>query len=212
MNLSGLSRLPTGLLLGIVAFLMLVEVGCARKIGDSCSVSTDCSVTGDRLCDTTQPGGYCTIFNCEPDKCPDGEGVCVAFTDDACDGDGVPDPHSARFQRTFCMKGCESDGDCREGYVCADGAIQKEIGARVVDLSPSTNSICMVRPAQAVSQVEEQKGVCDPSDASFPFASGPSEPDGAAGDAPGERAPETGLEDAASDTGLAPDGADAPAD
>src|SRR5258705_13828561 len=53
-----------------------LAVGCSPKIGDKCSVSTDCSVQGDRLCDPTQPGGYCTVFNCEPDRCPD-ESVCV---------------------------------------------------------------------------------------------------------------------------------------
>ena len=45
-----------------------VLAGCSAEIGDDCSNSTDCSSTGDRLCDTTQPGGYCTLFNCEPDR------------------------------------------------------------------------------------------------------------------------------------------------
>ncbi|HKO50071.1 MAG TPA: hypothetical protein VJV79_20210, partial [Polyangiaceae bacterium] len=40
-----------------------LALGCTPKIGDDCSVSTNCSTTGDRLCDITQPGGYCTKFN-----------------------------------------------------------------------------------------------------------------------------------------------------
>src|SRR5690348_74537 len=42
----------------------LIAVGCLPKIGDHCTTSLDCSQTGQRLCDTTQPDGYCTVFNC----------------------------------------------------------------------------------------------------------------------------------------------------
>jgi hypothetical protein len=51
------------------AALLALVAGCAPKIGDKCTVSTDCSVSGDRLCDSTQPSGYCTVFNCEPNAC-----------------------------------------------------------------------------------------------------------------------------------------------
>src|SRR5690242_18467125 len=57
---------------GAALTLWIVATGCKPKIGDECKTSTDCSVTGDRLCDITQPSGYCTIFNCEePGSCPD---------------------------------------------------------------------------------------------------------------------------------------------
>jgi uncharacterized membrane protein YgcG len=103
----------------LVLALGALVAGCQPKIGDHCTTSIDCSQRGDRLCDTSQPDGYCTIFNCEPDKCPDNS-VCVGFSDkiDATCGD-LFDPRWPRFERTFCMKACESTADCRDGYVCA---------------------------------------------------------------------------------------------
>ena len=80
---------------------LLVSAGCAPKIGKSCTSSTDCSQLGDRLCDTTQPDGYCTIFNCEPDTCP--EAVCVGFDsqiDPACGATQAS--QASRFERTDC--------------------------------------------------------------------------------------------------------------
>jgi hypothetical protein len=119
---------------------LLLGAGCAPKIGKACTLSTDCSQLGDRLCDTTQPQGYCTIFNCEPDTCP--EAVCVGFDsqiDPAC-GD-TQASQASRFERTFCMKGCNDDSDCRDGYQCRD---PKALSATVVDLTlPSTSGICI---------------------------------------------------------------------
>ena len=82
-------------------------MACKAEIGDECEVSTDCSATGDRLCDTTQPGGYCTIRNCEPGSCTD-EGVCVRFK-----------PDDPRLSINWCMAKCGDTGDCdRDEYVC----------------------------------------------------------------------------------------------
>src|ERR1700712_731835 len=105
--------------------LSALTFGCTPKIGNTCTLSTDCSQLGDRLCDVTQPDGYCTIFNCEPDQCPDS--ICVGFDptlDPACKN--ADNGRWARFQRTFCMKPCDDDGDCRDAYQC-------------VDLTPSTD-------------------------------------------------------------------------
>src|SRR5438874_282901 len=101
----------------LAALAVALGIGCKPKIGDGCAVSTDCSVNGDRLCDTTQPGGYCTVFNCEPGTCPADQSVCVAFHDQVC-----ADPRSSeRFERTFCMRTCDDDSDCRGGqYACLD--------------------------------------------------------------------------------------------
>lgn len=93
--------------LALVVFAGLA-FGCKAEIGDSCKVSTDCSVTGDRLCDTSMPDGYCTQFNCSEGSCPD-ESVCVEFHPDA-----------ERFSRRFCVRGCEKASDCRPGYVCIE--------------------------------------------------------------------------------------------
>lgn len=81
--------------------LLLASLGCQKVIGDSCTISSDCSFQGDRFCDTSQPEGYCTIVQCDPDTCPD-EAVCVAF-----------DAHVSRLTRRYCMAGCEADEDCR---------------------------------------------------------------------------------------------------
>jgi hypothetical protein len=66
----------------------------------------ECSFNADRQCDLAQPGGYCTVPECDPDRCPD-EAMCVEF-----------DSNAPRLARRYCMKTCNVDGDCRGGYVC----------------------------------------------------------------------------------------------
>lgn len=137
--------------------LSLLLFGCAPKIGKKCSISTDCSQLGDRLCDTNQPEGYCTIFNCEPDTCPDA--ICVGFDpslDPACGK--VDDGRWPRFQRSFCMAPCSSDGDCRDGYECIDLSRpenQTSRRAEVVDLGASDGGlgygVCMARASNKSS-------------------------------------------------------------
>jgi len=117
--------------------------GCSPEIGDKCDTSIDCSPAGDRLCDVTQQGGYCTIYNCEDTTedeadaeqgaCPE-EAACVIFASvpsaicDEPEGD-VP------YQRTFCMFRCENDHDCRgdDGYRCIDVTAVDEWHAVVID-------------------------------------------------------------------------------
>jgi hypothetical protein len=50
---------------------------CKREIGDECSTAADCEPNGTRICDLSQPGGYCTIANCDETSCPDS--VCIRF-------------------------------------------------------------------------------------------------------------------------------------
>lgn len=140
-----------------VALASALGTGCSRKIGDSCKYSTDCSAMGDRLCDTTQPDGYCTEYPCEPNSCPSGESVCVAFSDPSC-----PNlPSSRRFVRYFCMAQCSSDGDCRGGYKCQD------MGSNVVDLNPQKRSVCVVRTDSVSSSDAGANAVCEPIDAAM---------------------------------------------
>jgi hypothetical protein len=106
--------------------------GCTPEIGDSCNTSVDCSPAGDRLCDTTQPGGYCTIYNCEDTTddeadaaqgaCPE-EAACVVYAPTPSARCEEPEG-DAPYQRTFCMLRCENDTDCRteDGYHCIDVA------------------------------------------------------------------------------------------
>ena len=71
--------LPRLLVPVFVVALAALSFGCAPQIGDECETSVDCSQGGERLCDITQPGGYCTVFNCEPNSCPEDESLCVQF-------------------------------------------------------------------------------------------------------------------------------------
>jgi hypothetical protein len=104
------------LLLGLVTAALSASA-CKPEIGDECKLSTDCSITGDRLCDTSQPDGYCTIFNCTAGGCPS-EAVCVSFHA-AKTGDRFGE---SRFDRRFCVRHCDANSDCRPGYVCVDPA------------------------------------------------------------------------------------------
>src|SRR3954465_24135 len=110
--------LPEKLLL--LALLVAVPFGCKPKIGDDCRISTDCSTAGDRLCDITQPGGYCTVFNCEPGTCPE-DSACVSFgTTLSALPQCAPSQGNSPYRRSFCMARCGSDADCRPGYECLD--------------------------------------------------------------------------------------------
>jgi hypothetical protein len=99
---------------------------CAPKLGDGCETATECSANLDRFCDLAQPGGYCTIANCEPGTCTD-EGHCVRFK-----------PDEPRLSTNWCMAKCSNNGDCRDNYVCrsadqlneVDGGAQPGEGAK----------------------------------------------------------------------------------
>ena len=134
---SPISPLAIVFLLGITA--------CAPKIGDDCSLSTDCSKNADRLCDTTMPGGYCTIYNCSAGSCPD-EAVCVAFRSSESTAPACYDPQdSSRLRRTFCMRKCDSRGDCRAQYDCIDmGAEDNPWGAQVIENGSVDGQVCAV--------------------------------------------------------------------
>src|ERR1700742_4287558 len=99
--------------------LVLLLGGCQPNIGDACTQHTDCSATGNRLCEPNLPGGYCTIFNCEPHSCPD-EAACVAYGVAPSVNRLCAVQQEQRLERTFCMRRCSGDGDCRAGYACVD--------------------------------------------------------------------------------------------
>lgn len=73
-----LTRRWTGAVVIALAVGVLGLSACKDKIGDSCDFNVDCSSKGDRLCDLSSPGGYCTIENCNDKSCPK-EAVCIAF-------------------------------------------------------------------------------------------------------------------------------------
>lgn len=89
--------------------------GCAPKLGDDCRTNVDCSVNPGRFCDRSQPGGYCTIANCEPNSCGE-EGVCVRFK-----------PDEPRLSSSWCMANCSRTSDCgRDAYVCRSASALNE--------------------------------------------------------------------------------------
>ncbi|HEY1954715.1 MAG TPA: hypothetical protein VGH28_03870 [Polyangiaceae bacterium] len=127
------------------AFLLL---GCQPSIGDHCFQSTDCSPAGDRLCDTSQPNGYCTIFSCLPNRCPS-EAACVA-TNISVLGCPYDDRHSpSRTSRQLCLKKCQQDSDCRadEGYACI---VPADYGILVMD-TDQTERVCLPATSYQVS-------------------------------------------------------------
>ncbi len=179
MRLSGPRGIPW---LSLLPVALLAVLGCQPSIGDQCTLSTDCSTQGDRLCDTSQPNGYCTIFNCAGDSCP-GDAVCVQINA-AIPGCAYDDRHSpSRSSRTLCLASCASDGDCRAGYACVDPGAP-EYGARV--LADRATRVCMVRASSAASVPDASTApVCGPSGPAVPDidAASPAQPDASAGDA-----------------------------
>ena len=130
-----------------LGFLALVTLSaCTPSIGDKCVLSTDCSTRGDRLCDTSQPDGYCTQFNCSKNSCPD-NAACVLFNAaiQGCGYDDRSGGYGSRVARAFCVASCGKDSDCRSGYLCADprnapfnGLVQDDV---------QDKRTCMVIPA-----------------------------------------------------------------
>jgi hypothetical protein len=130
--------------LGAVVLLLAVAA-CKPKIGDECVLSTDCSTRGDRLCDTSQPFGYCTQFNCKGNGCPD-EATCVLFNSaiPGCGFDDRSGPGGSRSARAWCVFTCQSNADCRAGYVCADPR-EPPWNALILDNLQSQRT-CLVEP------------------------------------------------------------------
>jgi hypothetical protein len=102
----------------LVWFSCLSAAGCTRGIGDSCETALNCSASATRLCDMTQPHGYCTLMGCQAGGCP-GESVCVTFWQNT----EQPDVDRNRLSVNYCMRKCEDTSDCRDddGYHCVKG-------------------------------------------------------------------------------------------
>jgi hypothetical protein len=136
----------------LLAGLVVLAAACGQEIGDSCTLSTDCSSQGDRICDSNSPGGYCTVIGCDVGTCPD-EAVCVRFfpvvssnrpcdpatedrttnectSDEVCTLSGSCAPRTAEVR--FCMRSCESNGDCRDEYECRDQELMELHGGEPV--------------------------------------------------------------------------------
>jgi hypothetical protein len=125
----------------IIVALISFSAGCTSEIGDECSADVDCSPNMDRNCDTSQPDGYCLIIVCGPDECP-GESLCVEFTtpcpldmeEEDCQ---LIEPNRGR---TFCLRHCKSDGDCRGKYTCIE---PEDLSALIIDFNTNKSKICV---------------------------------------------------------------------
>lgn len=126
----------------VVAAAAAALGGCGHDIGDGCSTNTDCSTNGDRTCDMSQPGGYCTIEGCDTTSCPSGS-VCVRFfpeqflsqpCDPACED---TDPASTTGSKCpdrvpICTapaatNDCSADELCLPSGVCAPRADEQRL-------------------------------------------------------------------------------------
>jgi hypothetical protein len=129
----------------ILAIALAGTLACQPGIGDSCSNASDCSVQEQRTCDTTFPGGYCTVLGCDADTCPE-EAACIAFqsvvsvASECSSLQGRP-----RLERTVCMKKCSNNSDCRGGYRCIDMAGPNPWGAAVLDPG-ARGKVCALPP------------------------------------------------------------------
>jgi hypothetical protein len=182
-------------LFGLVAALGLAA--CSPTIGSPCAQSSDCATQGNRVCDTSQPNGYCTVFGCGDNTCPD-HAVCVSFNA-MLPGCGYNDYQApARTSRTLCLEHCQSDSDCRvsDGYVCVD-PMAAPLSAHVLD-DNWNQKVCVVAATPVDAGLQEGgSAVCN---------AGRLVPDAGAG-SDAEAADET----PATDAGVpdAPDAADA---
>jgi hypothetical protein len=177
-------RLPASLTL----LLLLAGAGCGHKIGDECSVSSDCASDGTRVCDIFSPGGSCTIEGCDFKTCPE-DSVCVRFfpsvhggkpcagpaecaADEVCTV-GNYDPNMPMtmqcaprsLEQRFCMATCSGDGDCREAYECRDEAKMRRHGGEPVPDpetgTANTTNFCASRRPCIVTTDCEGNDVCD---------------------------------------------------
>ena len=105
--------------LTLLLALALVLTACGDQIGDSCDFNVDCSPLGDRICDTSQLGGYCTIQGCDQDSCPEDEAVCVrfypvSFLSSPCDAltEDALGSKCGRACAPECKKSCDASEVC----------------------------------------------------------------------------------------------------
>jgi hypothetical protein len=158
----------------LVFLIAAATAGCSKEIGDSCVLDTDCDPNGGRTCDLSGQDGYCTVMGCDYDTCPE-EAECVSFfmgqfdnepctpatedmpggtndcnPDEICDLEAHCAPRASEVR--YCMRKCDSQGDCRDGYECRDLNLEMEHGGEPVvapgdTVDTSTPKFCAPSPA-----------------------------------------------------------------
>jgi hypothetical protein len=129
--------------------LAVGAVACTPHIGGSCTLNTDCSIDNSKQCDNSQPNGYCTVFNCSPNTCPN-NAVCVELQANVpgCPYDDYSSP--SRSGRSMCLKQCNQTSDCRqnEGYACKSMEDISASGVEAVILDDNqSQKVCVVPSA-----------------------------------------------------------------
>jgi hypothetical protein len=204
------SAWPRVLALLVAIAAVFAMAGCTPHIGDKCVLSTDCSVQGTLVCDTSQPGGYCTQLNCARGSCPSNS-LCVMFQASVpgCAYDDYQSP--SRTGRSFCMENCSQDSDCRSGYVCADPAGSQWNGAILDD--NQSQRVCIAPPPAGLSKdggPRPDAAICQPYDADAALGDdGGGDASADAADASSEAAADGGIDaareggaDAGGDAGI----------
>jgi hypothetical protein len=153
----------------LLLLLSALSAACASEIGDECVTSNECATSdGDRICMTELlegfPDGYCTTFNCDPGSCAS-EAICVGYRSSLANAAECQSPSERpRLQRTYCMRSCASDGDCRTGYACIDvGADDDPWGAEVLETGSraAKTKICAVPYSEPEDEPQRSAGVCE---------------------------------------------------
>ena len=135
-----------------ISIALISLTACGKEIGDECNYNDECDPEGNRVCDLSSSGGYCTIIGCEHDSCPESS-VCVRFyvasfenlpcapatedittddcsADEVCALEGQCVPSNAEIR--FCMATCGGDSDCRDGYECRNEELMRAHGGEPV--------------------------------------------------------------------------------
>lgn len=99
--------------------------------------------------------------NCSPTSCPEGESICVAFgvvqsNVSGCANTSRPSP----YLRTYCMKTCEEDSDCRVGYECHDFSKENPWGGVVIQEEAKDTRICIAPQSGAPIEEDRKNEVC----------------------------------------------------
>jgi hypothetical protein len=150
-----------GVLVSLASGACGKEIGDACNTSQDCSPNGDRICDPE----PNSPGGYCTVYGCDYSTCP-GSSECVRFftssfenrlctttaecengvhegtagreylgsLDELCSIAGQCVSRSSEFR--YCMKTCDSDGDCRDGYECRTFALMKTHGGEPVLAPP----------------------------------------------------------------------------
>ncbi len=107
--------------------LVVALAGCGHFIGDPCNSNVDCSPAGDRFCDKSALGGYCTIEGCDVNTCPDFE-PCIRFFTPVCTNVCDPTQPQSCAADSRCIADVDVDGGLSSRCSMPDGGASSPIG------------------------------------------------------------------------------------